>query len=97
MSKDKDSSNVKQEWEVEAIIDEETRDGKLYYLVKWAPSLATEDDMGNAVEAVRDWQRMKSKIKVREKRVSEKMSLKGPRGTKGAKGVKGVKGVKRTN
>lgn len=82
---------------MEAIIGEETRDGKLYYLVKWAPSLATEDDMGNAAEAVRDWQRMKSKIKAREKRVSEKMSMKGPSGPKGTKGVKGAKGAKRKN
>ena len=86
--------NAEQEWEVEAIIGEETRDGKLHYLVKWAPSLATEDDMGNAAEAIRDWQRMKSKIKAREKRASEKMSMKGTKGTKGAKGVKGAKRTK---
>ncbi|KAM3516540.1 hypothetical protein MY4038_010369 [Beauveria bassiana] len=60
-----------QEWEVDKIIGEETKDGKLYYMVKWMPCLVAEDDMRNATEAVRDWQKIKSKIKARAKRTSE--------------------------
>lgn len=84
-SENTDSSNLEQEWEVEGIMGEEKKDGKLYYLVKWAPTLVSEDDMRNAIEAVRDWQKTKSKIRAKAKRAL------GRKGTTCANGVKGAK------
>jgi hypothetical protein len=57
---------------VDEIIGEETKEGKLYYMVKWMPCLVAEDDMENAIEAIRDWQKIKRKIKARAKNTFEK-------------------------
>ncbi|KAM3448970.1 hypothetical protein NHJ6243_010036, partial [Beauveria neobassiana] len=50
-SDDTDRCDLDQEWEVNKVIGEETKGGKLYYMVKWMPSLVAEDDMENATEA----------------------------------------------
>lgn len=66
-------------------------------MVKWAPSLVVEDDMRNAAEVVGEWQKMKSKVKVRAKRASDRkgvMCAKGVKGAKGAGSERSAKGAK---
>ncbi|OAA57343.1 Chromo domain-like protein [Akanthomyces lecanii RCEF 1005] len=85
-------SNLEQEWEVEKIIGEETKAGKLYYMVKWAPSLVVEEDMRNAAEVVGEWQKMKKKVKVRAKRAADRKGVMCAKGAKGAKGAQRKQG-----
>ena len=52
---------------MEEIIGDETIDGKLFYMMKWKPTLVAEEDAENAAQLITKWNLKKRKAMAKAK------------------------------